>query len=61
MSENYIYSCYQKIKDGSITAGNWIIKVYTFLVQGLESKSFFYDSKKANAAVKFVEDRKSVV
>ena len=56
MSENYIYSYYQKIKDGSITAGNWVIKVYTFLVLGLENKSFFYDSKKANAAVKFVEN-----
>lgn len=52
---NDIYRYYQSIKDGSITAGRWIVAVYEYLIKGLEEKSFFYDQKKAGAAVKFIE------
>lgn len=58
MSEkNYIYEYYQKISDGSITAGRWIKLIYSYLVEGLENKAFFYDQKKASRAIKFIESK----
>lgn len=52
---NYIYEYYQKIQDGSIIVGKWILMWYEYIIKGLENKSFFYDAKKANKAIKFVE------
>ena len=52
---NYIYEYYQKITDGSIICGQWIKKLYTYIVEGIERKDFFLDLKKANKAVKFIE------
>lgn len=54
--DDYILSYYQKIKDGSVTVGNWIEKVYTYIVKGLENGDFSYDAKKANSAIKFIQD-----
>lgn len=54
--ENYIYSYYQKIKDGSITVGKWIRLLYEYLVSGLEKKDFFFDQKKANAVIDWAEN-----
>ena len=53
--DNPILTYYQKIKDGSIVAGEWIVRLYTLIVKGLEEKSFFYDPKKANAAIDWIE------
>lgn len=53
--DNYIFAYYQKVKDGTITAGKWIKLVYEYIIKGLESKSFFYDQKKANRAIKYIE------
>lgn len=53
---NDIYRYYQAIKDGSITAGKWVIAIYEYLIKGLEDKSFYFDQKKATAAVKFIEN-----
>ena len=53
---NYILEYYQKIQDGSITVGTWIQKLYSALVKGLESKAYFYDQKKANLAIRFIEN-----
>lgn len=56
MSEdNYIYSYYQAIKSGQIVAGKWIHKIYEYIINGLEEKSFFYDQKKGNKAVEWIE------
>lgn len=52
---NYIFEYYQKIKDGTITAGRWIIGVYEILVKGLEDKEFYFDGKKARRAIRFIE------
>lgn len=54
-TENYILTYYQKINDGSIVVGEWVRRIYEIIVKGLEDKSFFYDPKKANKAIKFVE------
>ena len=53
--DNYIFAYYQKIKDGTITVGKWIRLIYEYLVNGIEQKQFFFDQKKANAAVDWFE------
>lgn len=53
---NYIYEYYAKIKSGEITVGKWILAIYEIIVTGLEKQEFFYDSKKANKAIKFIEN-----
>lgn len=52
---NYIYQYYQKIQDGSIVVGKWIRLVYEYIIHGLENKEFFFDQKKANHAIEFIE------
>lgn len=54
--ENYILTYYQQIEDGRITAGKWIHLLYRYIVKGLEDGLFFYDAKKANRKIKFIED-----
>ena len=53
---NYILAYYQKIKDGSVVVGKWVKMLYEFIVQGLQDGLFFYNGKKANAAVMFIEN-----
>lgn len=52
---NYILEYYQQIKDGTASVSNWTRLVYEYIVKGLEARSFFYASKKASAAVLFIE------
>lgn len=53
--ENYIYTYYQKIKDGSVVVGRWVRLIYEYLVRGIEQKRFFFDQKRATAAVDWIE------
>ena len=53
--DNWIYTYYQGIKNGTYTVGKWIALVYEHLVKGLEEKRFFFDQKKANDVVEWVE------
>lgn len=53
--ENFILSYYQKIKDGSVNVGKWIRMLYEYIIEGLENKSFFYDSKRAHHAIDWIE------
>lgn len=53
--ENAILKYYQGICNGSITVGEWIRKLYTVIVDGLESKRWFFDSRKANNCIRFME------
>lgn len=52
---NYILAYYQQIKDGSILVSKWIRMVYDYVVQGLNDKLFFFDAKKANKAIRYIE------
>ena len=52
---NYIYTYYQEIKSGKQTVGKWIMLVYEYIVHGLEEGMFFFDQKKANAAIDWIE------
>ena len=53
--ENWIYKYYQQIKDGSVTVGRWISLLYEYLVHGLEQGLFYFDQKKATAAIDYIE------
>lgn len=55
MTTNWVYAYYQAIKDGSVNVGKWIRLLYELIITLLEEKKVFYDAKKANRAVKFVE------
>lgn len=52
---NFIYEYYQKIENGTITVGNYVKMAYRMIIKGLEDKLFFYNQKKAERAVKFIE------
>lgn len=54
--DNWIYTYYQKVKNGSIAIGRYIEQILDYLIEGLEDKSFFYDQKKANAAIEWIEE-----
>ena len=52
---NYILQYYQAIETGSVTVGRWVRLLYEYIVKGLENKLFFYDAKKAQKAIAFIE------
>ena len=53
--ENWIHAYYQGIKNGSITVGRWVRLLYENIERGLEEGRFFYDQKKANHAIEWIE------
>ena len=53
--DNWIYAYYQQIMNGSETVGEYISLLMSYLIQGLEQKEFFYDQKKANTAIEWIE------
>ena len=53
--KNYILEYYEKIQDGSITAGKWIKLWYSNIIKGLQEQAFFYDEKKAARAINYIE------
>lgn len=54
-NDNNIFAYYQKIKDGSVVVGRWVRLIYEYIIEGLEKKAFFFDQKKANAAIDWIE------
>lgn len=55
MMNNAILEYYQGIMDGTITVGRWVRLVYEYIIKGLEQKLFYYNHKKASAAIRFIE------
>lgn len=53
--DNWVWSYYQQVKNGSVCVGEYIRLILEYLVHGLESKEFFYDPKKANDAIEWIE------
>ena len=53
--DNWIYTYYQGIKDGTYTVGQWIALVYEQIIRDLEAKRYYFDQKKANAAIDWIE------
>ena len=52
---NWIYRYYQLITNGSIAVGEWVNRIYKRLIDDLENRVFFYDQKKANQAIEWIE------
>lgn len=53
--ENAILQYYQAIVNGSVVVGQWIRKLYETIVDGLETRRWFFDARKANNCIRFVE------
>lgn len=54
--KNYIYEYYDKISSGKIVVGKWIKTIYEIVVNSLEKGDYFFNAKKANKAIKFIEN-----
>lgn len=54
--DNYIFSYYQGIKDGSIVVGRWIRLLYERILEDLESRETYYNQKEADKAVDWIEN-----
>ena len=53
--DNYILAYYQGIKNGTYIVGKWVKLLYEYLISGLEKKEFYFDNKKANDAIDWIE------
>lgn len=53
---NYIYEYADAIRTGRVIVGKWIIAIYRILIAGLHEKKWFFDAKKANKAIRFIEN-----
>ncbi len=54
---NYIYTYYQGIKDGSIAVGRWVRLLYEKLIEDLENRVTYYNQREADKAVTWIESR----
>ena len=53
--ENAILAYYQQIENGSIIVGKWIRMLYRIIVEGIESGRWFFDKRKADNCIRFIE------
>ena len=53
--DNYIYAYYQGINNGTYTVGSWVHQIYEYIINGLETQQFWFDQKRANDAVEWIE------
>ena len=53
--DNWIYTYYQGIKNGTYLTGRFVTLLYEYLIKGLQEKQFFFDGSKANAAIEWFE------
>lgn len=53
--DNYLLAYYQAIQNGSVVVGRWVRMFYEYIIKGLQEQSFFFDQKKANRAIRFIE------
>ena len=53
---NYIEEYSRMIRSGEIIAGIWIKKLYEYIERGLQNGAFFFDAKKADKAIRFIEN-----
>ena len=54
--KNYIYEYFSGIKNGTFTVGKWVRLVHEIVIAGLEKGEYFFDAKKANKAIRFIEN-----
>lgn len=52
---SFLYAYHLEIRRGNIKVGKWIKKIFKILVANIEDEIYFYDEKKANKAIRFIE------
>lgn len=52
---SYIHEYHHKMQTGEEVVGKWIKALYDKIVNGLRDGLFYYDGKKANRAIEFIE------
>ena len=52
---NYILQYYEEIQSGKAIVGKWVRLAYEYIINGLNDKKFFFNRKKANKAIRFIE------
>lgn len=52
---NYIYEYHSKITSGGVV-GEWIVAIYKIIIDGIENGEYLFNAKKANKAIKFIEN-----
>lgn len=55
-AENWIYSYYQGIKNGTYAVGQWVRLLYEYIIHGLEENVFSFNQNRANAAINWIEN-----
>ena len=55
-ADNWIYTYYQGIRNGTYLTGRFVTLLYEFLIKGLQEKRFFFDGNKANNAIDWIEN-----
>lgn len=53
---NFIVEYYEAIKTGKATVGKWVRLLYEYIIKGLQDGLFTFNQKKANKAIKFIEN-----
>ena len=53
---NFIVEYYEAIKTGKVTVGKWVRLLYEYIIKGLQDGLFTFNQKKANKAIKFIEN-----
>ena len=53
--DNYIYAYYQELKSGTQVVGQWVMRLYEKIIKDLDSKVIFFDKKRADAAIDWME------
>ena len=53
--ENWIYTYYQGIKDGTYCVGKFVVMIYAMIIKLIEEKTVFFDVKEADAAIEWIE------
>jgi phage terminase large subunit-like protein len=52
---SYIHEYHHKMQTGEVVVGKWIQLLYDKIVDGLRDGLFYFDAKKANKAIRFIE------
>ncbi len=53
---NDIYAYYSGIQNGKFTVGKWVRLIYEIIIAGIEKGEFYFNAKKANKAIRFIEN-----
>ena len=54
--KNWIEAYAAAIEDGSVIVGDWVRRLYGILTEGIASGRYIYDGRKADRAIRFIEE-----